>query len=230
MLGETNNLNKTFTIAYGKYLKWLENGNFYVNLISDEELKAFDTEDRWSLHTAHGVENISQHTFWVTIFTWVLCKKQGYSDADTGRALTYATFHDFDEIYTGDLNHKFKYDVNNGINREELKAYGKRKTIEKLTSFGIKEKDILSTLVVEEEIKKLVKLADWLSAMQYLTFELGLGNRMQKVRQDFLYCLIGLCEAIEDFSSTKKEEEVDSDLASLFLGLSKINNKLYGDE
>jgi len=230
MIGKENDLEKMFRMAYTKYQKLGDTGSFYIKLIRDEELKALDTENRWSLTSGHGNESVSQHTYWVAIYTWILCKKQKYDDARTGRALTYATFHDFDEIFTGDINHKFKYAEDNGIDREQVKAFGKKKTIEKLKSFGIKETDILSTLVIEDEIKKLVKLADWFSAMQYLTFELGMGNRLTKTRQDFLYCLIKLCEAIEEFTTTKKKEEIDADLASLFLGISSINNKIYGDK
>ena len=225
---EKQDTNKLFKIAYLKYNRLIENGSFYLNLITDEDLKVLDTEDRWSLHCTHVKENINSHTNWVNIFTWVLCKKQGYDEAKTGRALTFSTFHDFDEIFTGDLNHKFKYDFDNGVDIEQVKKYAQKKVKEKLMSFGISKEDIRSTFTVEDEIKLLVKLADWLSALQFLSFELFLGNNTLKVKKDFVYCLIGVCKAIQDFSVCKNIEETDSDLARLFLDLRKINNLLYG--
>jgi len=221
---------KLFTIAHLKYNKMIKSGSFYLNLITDEDLKVLDTEDRWSLHCTHIKENINSHTNWVNIFTWVLCKKQGYDDGKTGRAMTFSTFHDFDEIFTGDLNHKFKYDLDNGVDVEQVKKYAQKKVRDKLMSFGINRKDAMSVFNVEDELKLLVKLADWLSALQFLSFEISMGNRTVKVKKDFMYCLIGVNKAVAEFSACKDETETDSDLAELFLGLTKINKFLYEDE
>lgn len=225
-------LSKMFNLAYTEYLTISEE-DYFSKLILDEEIKSLDTENRWSLSTVHNRENISQHSFWVVLFTWILCKKGDFDSIFTSRAMSYALFHDLDEIFTGDLNHKFKYDKNNGLDLEKIKEYGRLKCHAKLASFGINESDIQDVFNQDATVKKLVKFADWLSALQFLNFELALGNRTTKVRTDFLYCLVGVADSIKQLLtelSFTDQSHLCNDLINLYEDINKINLTIYTDE
>lgn len=204
-------------------------GTLYMKIINDEDLKALDTENRWSLSSTINKENISQHSYWVTLFTFIMCKKQGYDDSKTLKAISYSLFHDFDEAFSGDLNHKFKYDVNNGIDRETLKEYGKDKTKEKfLVDFSLPI-ETLEIFEVEDELKFLVKICDWLSALQFISFEIKMGNRTKKMKEAFLYSMIKTEQIIKEYSIIKGEEK-DFALVVFYQTLHDINEQIYKDE
>lgn len=227
-------LSVMFEIANNAFIKKaITNESNYLGIITDEEIKSLDTENRWSLSTTLHRESISQHTFWVCFFCFIICKRAKVDDATMGKVLSYALFHDMDEIFTGDLNHKFKYDKENGLDLEKLKGYGKKKCWSKMQDFGVSQEEIDNQFNVDNYVKHIVKFADWLSATQFLVFEIKTGNRTDKVRLDFLYCLIGLQKVgstLLQHISFSTSFDIANDLVALMRDIKEINEKIYGTD
>lgn len=117
-------------------------------------------------------ETVAEHSYFVALFTDWLCLELGVADELHHKCVTYALLHDLSEIVLTDIPHPVK------------------QMLPEIEEALIKlEVDVIDYLVPElshfykgcvdgEEvlIKKIVKLADTLSVLQYLASEISLGN------------------------------------------------------
>ncbi len=130
--------------------------------------------NRWGLMRNARQENLCEHTLEVTYIAHALALMSG---VEPSRAVFCALYHDCSEIITGDLPTPIKYD-----NPEIRKNYREiERTAEKrLLSALPKElsKEYESCFFEEDEqVRKLVKAADKLSALLKCVEEIQMGNR-----------------------------------------------------
>ena len=134
---------------------------------------------RWALMRNTAPENVQEHSHQVAVLAHALAvirnEKFG-GQVDAGAVAVAALYHDASEILTGDMLTPIKY-FNPGIQKayKEVEAVAEQKLVDMLPeelrgAYG----HILS--VVDEDIEKLVKAADKLSAYIKCVEELKAGN------------------------------------------------------
>lgn len=135
--------------------------------------------NRWALMRNTDSENLYEHSFEVAVIAHALCVignerfSRGY-DAD--RAAVIALYHDFSEILTGDMPTPVKY------RNESLKSEYKKVEREAAQSLiGQLPEDLQGEygkimLCDDENLAKIVKAADKLSALIKCSDELKMGN------------------------------------------------------
>ncbi|MCM3340474.1 5'-deoxynucleotidase [Paenibacillus sp. MER TA 81-3] len=139
--------------------------------------------ERWSLMRNTNKENVAEHSFHVAMTTHMLCtiaNEVFHKEIDTGKAVTYALFHDATEVFTGDIPTPVKHHnariLSNFREIEQLAAERLIRMIpEELQSVYAPLIDPKSEL--EKEVRLYVKAADLLDAYFKCGSELAAGNR-----------------------------------------------------
>ena len=161
--------------------------------------------NRWALmrNTIH--ENLSEHTLETAYIAHVLAlmkNKRHNGNVNPERCALLAMYHDCTEIITGDLPTPIKY-----YNPEIRDAYGEieENAKNKLLSYLPDDlKDEYEPLFVptqeEEELWKLVKAADKISALIKCIDERNMGNN------DFIRAESSTLQAIHNLNCTEAEE------------------------
>lgn len=172
-------------------------------------LSIFDNLKTWSDHNQLKEESVSSHSYKVIIFTKAILEEiLPYELCNKGDLLfkahcvDYAIFHDWDEIYIKrDLSHTFKYNSTNGEElRKQIDFFVFKEVDEKIgNTFSQGEfKEII--LRSKQNVKLLVKIADWLAMYHKCNIELQLGNKT--FEELSTKCLNGLQESIKAFEQT----------------------------
>ena len=134
---------------------------------------------RWALMRNTAQENVQEHSHQVAVLAHALAvirnEKFGGS-VDAGAVAVAALYHDASEILTGDMPTPIKY-FNTGIQKayKEVEAVAEQKLVDMLPEeLRGAYAPVLS--VRDEEIEKIVKAADKLSAYIKCVEELKAGN------------------------------------------------------
>lgn len=156
--------------------------NIFEQIMLDEDFAVLTALDRWNGTHRIRKETVAEHSFLVILFTNLLVEEI-YDEnqiVEKLQAVQYATFHDAKEMFDFDVNHVLKYNSFNGENiRSELDSYTNHKTAEKFTGDGSTNflKNLLIADTVSDFNKSIVKIADWLACIFYLTQEIKMGNK-----------------------------------------------------
>jgi len=138
--------------------------------------------NRWALMQNTNKENIAEHSHSVAVIAHALAligNKEFGKNYDEGRAAVLALYHDTTEVITGDMPTPVKY-YNDDIMSvyKEVEAVAGQRLLNMLPesyqadylAFFEKEKD-------DEELWKLVKAADKISALIKCIEEYRMGNK-----------------------------------------------------
>jgi len=175
--------------------------NIIWKLINDPFFDQINHIVRWQGHKTLMKESVAQHTFSVTLYARVLAESIfPLEDFETKlRIADYALLHDFDEVITGDVGHSVKYNKTNGSRiREELKEFISVEIMEKFNNKKPEEKFFIINTIqnISPPVKKIVKLADWLSMVSFLLGEKTSGNK--SIEKEFRYCIENTKKASEE--------------------------------
>ncbi len=151
---------------------------------------------RWGLMRNSYPENIQEHSHMVAVLAHALAvihNQQYQGQVDIGQVVLVAIYHDASEIFTGDLPTPIKYD-----NPEIQKAYQSVETMAEERLFSMLDplfqESFRSALCNQnEEIYRLVKAADKLSAYLKCVEEVKAGN------SEFLYAKKQTYQGLLDF-------------------------------
>src|SRR5690348_11306064 len=95
-----------------------------LDFVNDREVSSMDNIVRFGMERVIKSENLSGHSWWVTLFSYLITEK--FCQADTNRknaillkVLIKALTHDMDEMFTDDISHAVKY---NKFNGDEIKS------------------------------------------------------------------------------------------------------------
>lgn len=165
--------------------------NVFERLINDDLFDQLNNMVRWNGLNRNKDETVAHHSYIVTFFARVMAEEVFEPDNFKSKLamVNYAIFHDFDEVFTGDVNHNVKY---NEINGESIRV-ALNDFVESRVHMNFPDDTNFDSLfrnsILEEEylIKKLVKVCDWLSMGFYLKKEIALGNLGLTRKYD--YCL-----------------------------------------
>jgi 5'-deoxynucleotidase len=137
--------------------------------------------NRWGLMRNTRQENLAEHSFdtaYMAHALAVLANTRFGKSIDEGRVVLLALYHDASEIFTGDLPTPVKY-FNPGIRNEykEVEKHSQARLLSHLPDDirGTYE-DVLVPRAEDEELWKIVKAADKLSALIKCIEEKKAGN------------------------------------------------------
>jgi len=161
--------------------------NYLANQIFNTDLTSIDYINRFNRTPVVKMESVSQHTFWVILFSRIIAsritKKTDYEFVLM--CVDAATVHDlFDETITGDILFDFKHNPFNGDKvRQLIDEYVEHqsKEIYPKDSGNIMNNHLNQSFYKEDEklgnmIKSVVKVADWLACLKYEYQEFCFGN------------------------------------------------------
>lgn len=188
------------------------------DLFQDKEIAYLDTIHRWGQNKTLVVENVSQHSFWVGLFSTCLAEEIfpdencTFSAKIKLRITRLALFHDLDEFITGDINHTVKNNVYNGSDiKENLDLLIEKTVLDKFDTNAPFSRMMLNYLVYDHKLdleKHIVKICDWLSFLKYLQNEIDLGNKTVEGIKE--YCVAGVQKQILKTKNILRESLPDA--------------------
>lgn len=165
--------------------------NIIDKIFHDPDFDQLNNMVRWNGLNRIKEETVAHHSYFVAMVSRLLAEEIfGKDDVEIKLQITtYAIFHDFDEMFTGDIAHVVKYGNAYG---EELRNLLDLIIKDKVNAKFNKERESENLIVevmtsVPFLVKKVVKVADWLSMVFYLKKELNLGNSSLVSQQE--YCV-----------------------------------------
>lgn len=162
--------------------------------------------DRWALMRNTERESLSQHSYEVAVLAHalaVLSNRRLGTDLDPDRAAVLGLYHDAAEILTGDMPTPGKYyspEIRGAY--KDVEAAAQKRLVNMLPDDLKPDFDGILTMEDEDqELRKLVKAADKLSALIKCTEEEKAGNReFEKAKESTEAALHALqCDAAELF-------------------------------
>ncbi len=177
---------------------------------------------RWNLMRNTRRESLSEHSFEVALIAHALAvigNKRLGKNLNADRCASAALFHDTSEILTGDMPTPVKY-----YNPEIKEAYKKVESVaeEKLLSMlpnDIKE-EIAPLYSPEDDIKKIIKAADRISALIKCIEETAMGNK------EFSAAKQSILDSIKEMKLTEADIFIEEFLESYSLTLDEQNGCL----
>lgn len=135
---------------------------------------------RWALMRNNVQENVQEHSHQVAVLAHALAvirNREFGGHVDPGQVAVAALYHDASEILTGDMPTPIKY-YNSTIRTayKDVEAVANRQLLEMLPQ-ELREDYAPVLTDVDEDIEKLVKAADKLSAYAKCLEELKTGNK-----------------------------------------------------
>lgn len=190
------------------------NSHFYAMLFRMKYI------DRWALMRNTRKESLAEHTLETAFIAHALAviqNKRFGGTIDAEKAAVAALFHDAPEIITGDLPTPVKY-----YNSDIKNIYKEIESAAEQRLLGLLPEDLCPDFEElfnpkDEDIKRIVKAADKLSALIKCRDELSLGNRdfaaaeqstMAAIKaMDFPAANVFLDEFLESFSLSLDEQK-----------------------
>jgi 5'-deoxynucleotidase YfbR-like HD superfamily hydrolase len=140
------------------------------------DVRRLSYADRYTTIPVSFKENVAEHSYWVALYSLLIHRELGESEALTGPILSFALVHDMVECRSGDLVRTFKY-LTQGLKNAVSEA---EKLIE--TSFPpLLKNEFYAISSVQDQTdrayaKAVVKTADFVSLHQYMIREVARGN------------------------------------------------------
>ncbi len=186
-----------------------------IELLNDEDFDALNDTVRWNGTTRIKDESVSHHSFLATMFGRIMLEtliKSIHPNRDLVRLqiLTKIIFHDFDEMFSGDINHVVKYNEFNGKNiRKSIDDYCIYRTKQKFSSNSDVDKMFLRYILGDkgepEYYHTVLKIADWLACLFYVNKEIKIGNK--DLTEKYYYAMEGLKKQAHKLIKELKGEE-----------------------
>jgi 5'-deoxynucleotidase YfbR-like HD superfamily hydrolase len=175
-----------------------------IRLFNEEEWQSISSTIRWNSIQRIKDESLRDHLFLCAMFGRIIVEElfsndKPYLTEFKLETITSCMFHDFDEVFTGDILHHVKY---NSISGNEI-----RQGLNKFVHAELQEKMFLnddypsqkmflhSIFTNDKCVKSIVKVVDWLSCLHYVYSEKRLGNKNFDVYIE--KCKNSLFQAIE---------------------------------
>jgi 5'-deoxynucleotidase YfbR-like HD superfamily hydrolase len=177
-----------------------------IDIIFDKNFTSLDETFRFNGLSLKRPESVSQHTYWVLLFAYLILDEMYGLSTEEGRKylplswdiMGVCLFHDFDESLTGDVIFNFKHNAYNGdVIRAAIKDFVEKVLLVQYRykeNLGNKIYDLVSGFKKEQEIiKRFVKICDWLACYKYEWQEVNRGGTMKQwyyIMKTSMECLI----------------------------------------
>jgi 5'-deoxynucleotidase YfbR-like HD superfamily hydrolase len=167
--------------------------NIFEEIFSDPQYDQLNNLVRWNGLNRNNNESVAHHSFIVAWFSRLIVEELlpiGF-EAFKLEVTTYAIFHDFDEMFSGDITHDVKYNDFNGAEiKRMIDDFCTHSTKQKYDGSTPSSRILRENLLgeIEPSVKSIVKLADWLSMAYYVKKEINLGNK--DLFEQYDYCSV----------------------------------------
>ncbi len=204
-----------------------------VDIIFDKNFTNLDETFRFNGTSLKQEESVSQHTYWVMMFAYLIIDNMFVVSNDkmkfqfTYQVMGKCLFHDFDETLTGDLLFSFKH---NALNGDAIRACIKEYVDKFLLAYkefhdeGIGETIQRCCKNEDDYIKHFVKICDWLACCKYEWQEVKRGGNAIEWNEIIVKSIDCLHKEIDIFLEITTLRVPSSDVKHLF-GL--INQNLF---
>ena len=177
---------------------------------------------RWALMRNTAPENVQEHSHQVAVLAHALAviRNEKFGGAvDPGQVAVAALYHDASEILTGDMPTPIKYD-NPAIQHayKEVEAVAEKKLLHMLPE---ELQSVYAPILTptDEEVEKLVKAADKLSAYIKCVEELKAGNT------EFREAAAQTRKALEGYGVPEVDYFLDTFMDSFALTLDELKSR-----
>ena len=155
-----------------------------VKIFTEEKWNAISSTTRWNSIPRIKDESLRDHLYLCTLFGRIIVEELFGNDKPylvefKLDVVTACMFHDFDEIFTGDILHHVKHNNFNGSKiREAVDEFVHMKLREEFDRNLPSQKMLVDGIEIQDKtIKGIVKVVDWLSCLIYVESEKELGNK-----------------------------------------------------
>lgn len=142
----------------------------------NSNVKRLDYVDRYSSIPTVCRETVSQHSYWVTLYSALIHKAVSNDDDIMRLVLLKSVTHDIMECVTGDFVRTFKHsstDLKSAIDKAEKGM----KSLLPLSVRNLMEDAVTGNDLIDPYVSDVVKVADFMSLYHFMTRELERGNR-----------------------------------------------------
>lgn len=142
-----------------------------VNMNTIDQLYQLDNIVRYSTFTKHKSETVATHSFYVALFTMMLCEELELSNVIKLKAMEVALVHDVPEILINDVTYTAKQvmpEIVPILEKHEQKFINHNFPNQEPAMYGFDD--------TSQIIQNVVKLADVISVLQFSANEQALGN------------------------------------------------------
>lgn len=136
------------------------------------ELRTLSVVSRWNIVWTLTNDTVANHSFFVTLYAREIAQIINWP-GPMADLMFYALMHDAEEFVTGDIVGPTKREI---VDNDRAKAYIQAKMGERVPKQAREIDRIEHTEGWGEQIKLIVKAADRLDALLFLTMEKRLGN------------------------------------------------------
>jgi len=196
--------------------------------------------NRYGIFNTIEKENTAEHSYYVGLYCLILAEKLSELmpdlEIDYRKLFTLSTFHDYDEVFTGDLPRGIKHTKDSrGLKiREALNSIVSDKVQETIGSQYFHEQFLAGKDYTVEGI--ILKIADLFCVMVYVLNELGYGNRhvvaLYKECEGFFVELLDKFDPSTNhgFAYTKMNQEMNVQFKNICYKIVESMLKLYNDK
>lgn len=138
-------------------------------------LRTVSVVTRWSVIRTHGKDTIADHSYRVAMYADEIARLIKWK-VDDYKAhywlMRYALIHDLDEIFTGDIVILVKSEI---IDKDRAAHFVASRMQKYMPGIAGQFAEIAS-LSYADDIKKIIKAADWLDSLLFIIGEQHMGN------------------------------------------------------
>lgn len=143
-----------------------------LTLENIRQLYRMDDIIRYNTHQKHKKETVAAHSYYVALFTMMLCNELHVTKMVREKAMAIAIVHDIPEVVINDVTYEAKKHMPEV--KDALEAYEKK--ILQANFPDVYESMFESYFVDDKIANAIVKLADTISVLQFSDYEEQMGN------------------------------------------------------
>lgn len=178
-----------------------------LEIIHDQLAAKLDSVKRFNGNALIKEETVSQHSYWVMFYVNLILQivfRKSYVKENKwseflwffNAAMRKAMFHDFDEVWTGDVIFPTKYHDEVGTSIKEALQKIVTHEINQLTETDFHDELKMAINYSDALTDDVIKIADWLSLYHFLYSEYKLGNKQEEVIRVMEVCKVHLKKVI----------------------------------
>lgn len=146
--------------------------NNELSVLSIRDLYKLDNIVRYNTLNKVKNESVASHSFYVALFSMMICKSMGLTEEITSKAISLALVHDIPEIEINDVTHDAKQRM------PEIVSILREYEAKFLLCTFPEVYDIMKSTNISDQIaNQVVEVADALSVYQFCDNEVQTGNR-----------------------------------------------------
>lgn len=192
--------------------------NVFKEMLNDEHFNALNNTVRWNGATRLKDESVAHHSFLVAWFARIITEETFLYESEKLNIVTAAMFHDFDEMFSGDILFPVKYNSFNGEKiKKVIEEFNDHCVLEKFNKETKIDKMYRKFLITQNEnvfVKSFIKLCDWLACLFYVYKEVAIGNtsmieRIFICEKKIQESAEKLCKLMKEFKTNYKTDLIE---------------------